>query len=373
MSTSALFVALSIYDRPGGIQRFNQRLVRALSELPPADLERAAVLSLVDREPRDLGARLEFVACGGSRLRLLAEQIRRLRSVKFDVLILGHMNLLPLAALARLTAPRVRIALCVHGFEAWGDPRWRRARRHEGWLLRGPVDSVLSVSQHTAATLARRFGAQRVDFRILPNAIDVEPGWKPPEKSYEAAGTFPRLLSVTKLAATETAKGIAQVIEALALLTSDFPDLVYEVVGGGPLVDRYRRLADDLGVGDRVTFAGEVDEAELAAAYGRADVFVLPSKKEGFGIVFLEAWKYGLPVICGTEDASPEVVREGGLAVAPDDVDALAAAIRRLLGDGDLRRRLASRGFEQMRCQYLHPHFVTRLREILRDLSEAAA
>ena len=101
MSTSALFVALSIYDRPAGIQRFNQRLVRALGELPSADLERAAVLSLVDREPRDLGARLEFVACGVSRLRLVAEQIRRLRSVKFDVLILGHMNLLPLAALAR--------------------------------------------------------------------------------------------------------------------------------------------------------------------------------------------------------------------------------------------------------------------------------
>jgi glycosyltransferase involved in cell wall biosynthesis len=137
-------------------------------------------------------------------------------------------------------------------------------------------------------------------------------------------------------------------------------------------VDHYRRLADDRGVGDRVTFAGEVDEAELAAAYGRADIFVLPSKKEGFGIVFLEAWKYGLPVICGDEDASPEVVRDGGLAVAPDDVDALAAAISRLLGDGDLRRRLAARGFEQMRAQYLHPHFVARLREILRDLSEAA-
>ncbi|RAI41210.1 hypothetical protein CH341_22190 [Rhodoplanes roseus] len=97
------------------------------------------------------------------------------------------------------------------------------------------------------------------------------------------------------------------------------------------------------GLSGRVTLAGTVSAEQLAALYGAADAFVLASRFEGYGMAFSEAASYALPVVGTTGGAIPDTVPAGaGLLVAPDDVAALAAALRRVIGDPVLRQKLGA-------------------------------
>jgi len=105
-------------------------------------------------------------------------------------------------------------------------------------------------------------------------------------------------------------------------------------------------MAADLGTEDRVTFLGRLSAADLGREYARCTVFVLPSRKEGFGIVFLEAMGRSKPVVALRSGGTPEVVIHGetGILVEPDNLGALYEALRRLLQSEDLRARLGRGG-----------------------------
>jgi len=98
-----------------------------------------------------------------------------------------------------------------------------------------------------------------------------------------------------------------------------------------------------LGLADRVTLAGAVDAGALARLYDGADLFVLASRHEGYGMAYAEAIARGLPVIGTKAGAIPEVVGGAGLLVAPDDPKSFAAALRHVLGDSDTRKTLAAK------------------------------
>lgn len=104
-----------------------------------------------------------------------------------------------------------------------------------------------------------------------------------------------------------------------------------------------RALAAARGLGDRVTFTGALDGDALAAAYDRADVFVLPTHYEGYGMAVAEAVARGLPVVTTRTGALPDLVDErSGAVIAPGDLDALAVALDRLIGDDRHRQRMAA-------------------------------
>ena len=113
---------------------------------------------------------------------------------------------------------------------------------------------------------------------------------------------------------------------------------------GGAYERALRHRADELGVTDRVVFAGYRDDAARVVA--AADVLALPSWTEGLPLVVLEAMALGRPVVATTVGGTPELVSDGetGLLVPPRDVEALTAALKRVLDDGDLRRRLGEAG-----------------------------
>jgi phosphatidyl-myo-inositol dimannoside synthase len=156
------------------------------------------------------------------------------------------------------------------------------------------------------------------------------------------------LLSVGRLVPR---KGIDTVLEALRRLDRSRSDFVYIIAGDGPDKPRLQALAAQAGVADRVVFAGRVGHEELAALYNRADLFLMPSRNvgddvEGFGIVFIEAGSYGIPVIGGLSGGVAEAVRDGknGFLVDPLDPDELAAKIEMILGDPELARGLGNEG-----------------------------
>ncbi len=178
------------------------------------------------------------------------------------------------------------------------------------------------------------------------------------------ADKSPSLLTVARINKVENFKGHDVVLRALPRLLERYPDLVYDVVGDGDARPELEQLARSLGVADAVRFRGIVSDKQLSTIYADASVMVMPSAREGFGFVFLEAMAHGTPAIGGNIDAAPEVISDGetGFVVDPYSVDAVAAAIDRVLGDHGLRERMsraavarahAHFGFERFRTQLI--------------------
>jgi phosphatidylinositol alpha-1,6-mannosyltransferase len=360
-----LFVCLDAFQGVGGIQRFNARLLRALDELRAEGLLKEVVsLSLWD--PPDTPAPGAVLHRGFGRRKAafvvgLAAALRRHRP---DLVLWGHVLLVRLLPLAGLLSPRARHALVVHGWEVWGDPAFRRIPAFERPLVRR-VQRVISVSRTTAERMARAYGLGPERFLILPNATDLKTGAAAPRRR---EGPL-RLLTVTRLSTKDSYKGVDVVLAALARLRGQV-DAEYVVVGDGQLGGRYEDQARALGLAGAVRFVGRVGEAELADWYRWADVFVLPSSGEGFGIVYLEAWSHGLPVVAAEAGGAAEVVEDGrtGLLVPPGDLDALAAALARLAADPELRERLGTAGRAKVKERYTHERFRARLVDILASL-----
>jgi glycosyltransferase involved in cell wall biosynthesis len=178
------------------------------------------------------------------------------------------------------------------------------------------------------------------------------------------------LLSVGRMTLGERYKGHEQIISALPRVIEAVPDAFYVAVGEGDLVDSLRELAQKVGVDGRVIFPGRVSSDELKSYYDRASLFVLPSKGEGFGFVYLEAMYHRNAVIAGNRDAAAEVVRHGetGLLVDPDDINGLANTIVGLLKDDRRREAMGQRGHELVLQEYTFERFQHRLLSYLEEL-----
>jgi glycogen(starch) synthase len=145
-------------------------------------------------------------------------------------------------------------------------------------------------------------------------------------------------------------KRVADAIRALALVRQTHPDCGITIVGKGPEEAALRALAQELGLTLAVTFLSGLEEADFYAALGRSACLLLPSEREGQGLVVAEAQAVGTPPIVAQapESAAPDLLREGedGLLYQVGNVPALASAIVRILDDPLLRERLATGGLE---------------------------
>jgi glycosyltransferase involved in cell wall biosynthesis len=164
------------------------------------------------------------------------------------------------------------------------------------------------------------------------------------------------LLTVSRLAASERYKGHDRVISILPRVLERSPDVAYLVVGDGDDRQRLEELARTTGVAHAIKFAGHVSQRELPDYFRLADVFVMPSTGEGFGIAFLEAAASGLPVIGGNSDGSVDALAEGkvGTLVDPDDAAQLVGAICNALDHG--ARRTEPAAVERFGLQNFNAH-----------------
>ncbi len=205
------------------------------------------------------------------------------------------------------------------------------------------ADRVVLTSQHSCRIATQRYGLDPACTRIVPEGINVA-AWSEPIAGDHRAGMPPTILSVGR---QYRRKNTESLLRSMAAVRAQVPNARLRVVGGGPEVGRLTRLARSLGIQDTVTFVGSVDGVDgVRDEMSRADVFCLPSRQEGFGIVFLEAMAAGLPIVAADCAAVPETAPHGEVAllVDPDDVQGLAAAIVRLLKEPDLRTRFIAAG-----------------------------
>lgn len=324
----------------GGIQSFSRDLALALhAAFPQARLH---VHVKNDAAAEGLPAGMGFSGSGNWPARLRTAHyaftgLRRLRREAPDLVISTLVNFLPAIAAAR---PRCTVAL-VHGIDAWDLPEGPRRRA----LSR--VERVVAVSRYTRDRVAALPGLDPARLRVLPNSFDeaaFTPGPKPVAllQRYGLQPDQPVLLTVARLDPAERYKGHAEVLAALPELQATFPGLRYLIAGQGAYAEDLRRQAQSLGVADRVIFAGFVPSAELADHYRLADVLVMPSRGEGFGIVYLEAMACGRPVIAGNADGSVDALDQGrlGVLVEPGNHAALVQALGEVLAQRHPNRLL---------------------------------
>jgi phosphatidylinositol alpha-1,6-mannosyltransferase len=324
----------------GGIQRFNRTILDACNRLGIV----CHVLSLNDRRlPIEQGSKYggaSVIGFSGDRHRFAVGVARELLSERYDRVMIGHINLLTLTIALSILRPfhRVPMMLIAHGIEVWRGIG--AVRRHA--LAR--TDRILCVSHYTRQRILEQAPALVAErLAIFPNALADSWGRVPPGADARTIrGRF--ILSVTRLERGDRYKGIATVIEAFSMIADD--SLEYYVIGQGNDLPFLQLIAERCGVGGRVHFMRGVSDAELVSLYAQCEAFVLPSGKEGFGIVFLEAMYFGAPVIAAREKGAIDVVRDGdtGIAVPFGDTIAIKEAIERIISDTGLRTRLRANG-----------------------------
>ena len=241
---------------------------------------------------------------------------------RFDGVVCGHLNLLPLAALAAAWK-RAPLLLVIHGIDAWEPPEGGlMARLTRKAVAR--VDAFVAVSALTKGRFLAWSGLPEEAGFVVPNCIDASAFGPGPKRAdlvarYGLEGKRV-LLTLGRMDPAERYKGFDETMEAVAALAPEHPDLAYLVCGDGGDRPRLERKAAELGIADRVVFAGYVSETEKADHYRLADAFVMPGRGEGFGIVYLEALACGVPVVASSLDASREAVRLMKHERAPTDV-----------------------------------------------------
>ncbi len=227
-----------------------------------------------------------------------------------------------------------------------GIPYWVVAHGLEVWEIDNKItklalkkaDRIISVSNYTRQRLLAETDIDSQKIVVLPNTFDakqfqIKP--KPTEllKRYNLKDNQPVILTVTRLGRMAKYKGYDQIIHALVKVRSQIPDVRFILVGKGDDLPRIKTLVNSLNLEDSITIAGFVPDEELRAHYNLCDVFAMPSKGEGFGIVYLEALACGKPVLAGNQDGSVDPLAQGklGCLVDPDNIEEIADKLIQIL------------------------------------------
>jgi phosphatidylinositol alpha-1,6-mannosyltransferase len=310
----------------GGIAQYNRDFLTALAEggalssitvLPRQAPEAIAAPTAINQKPARQG-RLAYS------LMALLTALRQ----RTDVVFCGHLYMAPLAWLiARLKS--AKLILQLHGVEAWPRPSWLRRAAAEA------ADLLLCVSYHTRACVIDWAAIAPERVVVVPNTVAERftPGDARELRAELGIEGRRVLLTVGRIASVDRYKGHDRVIAAIPDLVRRGHDIVYVIIGQGDDRARLEELARDTGVADRVLFLGTVGAEHLAEAYRMADLFVMPSTGEGFGIVFLEAMASGTPALGLAVGGACDALADGELGNAVSEQDDLPAAIDRLLAE----------------------------------------
>lgn len=334
-----LFLTLNVFSSTGGIEKVCRVAGKALYEISELHGDRLFVYSMHDNLatandkyfPRNL-----FKAFGGQKSRFVLSSVRR--GIKSDIVFMSHINLLVVGRLIKLFSPETKLVLITHGIEVWKPlPPWKKNMLNK-------CDLILPVSSFTKDAMKKIYGLAEEKFKVINNCLDpflptFDRVCKDEKllKRYGLKKDDIILLTLSRLSTKEQYKGYDKVILAIKSLIADYPRLRYLIVGkyDSDEKERLGKLIADNGLEENIVFAGFIADERLAAHYNLADIYIMPSEKEGFGIVFIEAMFYGLPVIAGNIDGSADALCRGelGLLVNPENISEITDAIVKIVNN----------------------------------------
>ena len=331
-----LFLTLRIFSATGGIEKVCRILGKALYEQSLESNSKFAVCSMydvnADAADNPYFPAENFCGYGIHKMEFIQAMVRK--ALKFDTVILSHINLLPIAWLLKKISPKKKVILLAHGIEIW----YPLSKRKKNML--SCCDAIFCVSNYTAQTIIKEHGLAPQKCKVLNNCLD--PFMPLPQenvntdelrKKYGFSPTDKILFTLARLSESEKYKGYDKVITALQELND--PTIKYIIAGkadAGELASLKEKIKA-AGVEKQVVLAGFIADEELAAHFYLADVYIMPSTGEGFGVVYLEAMYYGLPVIAGNVDGSVDALDKGnlGLLINPNDNNAIQNAIKQII------------------------------------------
>ena len=340
-----------------GIAYAARLIHRAMSDLGGGD-PALVELGAIGSDPVTLRTRVQFFA----RLARL-QSLRRVNWVLFT-----HVGI----ARAQLRVPRQfrrPYGVFLHGIEAWSatlDAERRDALRQ--------ARVRIAISPHTA----RRVAAAHPDLPPLETCLlallpDEEQPDRVPADVRVDYGPH-AVVIVGRMSSTERYKGHDQLLLAWPRVLAEIPNASLVMVGRGDDVERLRAKSAALGLGRSVHFTGFLPDAAVRAVLRNAAVFAMPSRGEGFGLVYLQAMRAGIPCLGSRDDAAADVIVDGetGLLVPRQDPDAISGAVIRLLTDETMRRRLGATARRRFDSLFTYPRFRARLAGILARAFPAA-
>ncbi|MCC6547317.1 glycosyltransferase family 4 protein [Candidatus Sumerlaeota bacterium] len=348
----------------GGVQRFGRQYAIALQQFADQRGEELVLLSLNDPEGehtvRSFGMETRIVGFSRSRSSFVKACLAQAKGARFA--FINHAFLGPIGMAMRLRNRALRYIVAVYGIEVWSPLSYVRRMG----LKRAAT--VLTIAQYNRDHLRTTQG--------ISNGPSLEV--IPPPYESTLAGKFandddwqalkleaPFVLCVCRINQADAPKRVESLIRAWGKLQQDFPQWTCCHVGNGSDRPRLEALARDCA--PRFRFLGPVSDDILNRLYQACGLFVMPSEKEGFGIVFLEAMAHGKPVIGGNAGGTPDIIPHGeiGYLVEPRDVEALAGMMRSLMSDDALRATLGSKGRTRLNDVYTPEKFLASMNTVL--------
>jgi asparagine synthase (glutamine-hydrolysing) len=350
----ALFLTLKTFSHTGGIEKVNRILMKAGTDIQSEHLIRFHAKSLYDDKPDEKYiTKRRFEGFEGRLIPFIYSSVKK--GIQCDVVMFSHINLAMVGLLIKFLNPKTKILLQAHGIEVWGKQSLIKK------LFLKNADLVLPVSQFTKSNLLKHQGLENEKCMVFHNSLDP---YFNTDKNIAIENTLTErhqlnakdciLVTLTRLVSTEKYKGYDKVIAALAQIKITNPNFKYLILGKYD-ESEYRRvtaLIAKLDLSKQIILCGYIADEEISSYFNLANLFVMPSQKEGFGIVFIEAMACGLPVIAGNVDGSVDALMNGelGILINPNQEEELIEAIihyqkHPLSHQPDLLKQLVNQNF----------------------------
>jgi phosphatidylinositol alpha-1,6-mannosyltransferase len=323
IARAMLALVTDAFGGRGGIAQYNRDLLGALAG--SRAVSSITVLPRLAPDPVETPTGITQDRPRRDRVRYAVAALRAALTTRPDIIFCGHLYMAPLCALiARLT--RAKLIVQMHGVEAWPRPSRLQRAGVEG------ADLVLCVSRFTRGCVLGWAAIVPERLVVLPNTVGAAftPGDGSALRAAWGLQDKRVLLTVGRMDSRERYKGHERVIAAMPELIAAGHDVVYLVVGEGDDRGRLEARARKAGLADRVRFIGSAELPRLIEVYRAADLFVMPSTGEGFGIAFLEAMASGTPALGLDVAGAQDALAAGELGTGVTETGLVAALARAL-------------------------------------------
>ena len=328
---SVLFINLAAFSLTGGIEKFNKCFLKALWKLSQENDWKVASYSLYDSSSEEkYFPEKKYKGFNQKKIAFVLQSVLQAR--KYDQVIFGHINLAIAGLLIKFIFPSKKLILITHGIEVWKPLKGIQK------LFINKVDEILTASNFTKNKLCTIQKINPDKISLFYNTIDpyftIPKSFDKPvslQKRYQVNENDFVLFTLTRLSGTEKYKGYDIVVNCLPELLKTIPSIKYIIGGKYDKVEKQRMddLIKKLHLENIVQIAGFLKDEEICDHYQLANIFIMPSKGEGFGIVFIEAAICGSQIIAGNLDGSVDALQNGklGILVNPSSEKEISEAI----------------------------------------------
>lgn len=362
-----LIILTGIVEK-GGIQRVSKHYASVVTEYAKEKDEQIYILSLNDNSSvKGFNFNNNYSnlkSCGGNKIKYFLYALYF--GLQSKLLFSNHKNLAIICKLIKTLKPGIKYIILAHGREIWDYP--------PTWFTRisfKDASKIIAVSNYTKNKIIELYLLKENQIEVVHNALDPDFAVSENIKNNLPYTEKDRLLlTVCRLNKSEPGKGVDTVIKSLPKVLEKVNNLTYIVIGTGDLIEELSNLAIKLKIEKNVIFIENASDNILKEYFKRCEIFVMPSKQEGFGLVFIEAMNYKKPVIGCDAGGITDIIDHGknGYLVPENNSDQLSEYLIKLLTDKKNYEYIASNAEKTVREKFMFNKFEMKINNLLDNI-----